>query len=195
MQLPLRSMTLCPSTWAGMIQRKPCTSGTISGQSRTNLHLEDLPMLNLVTESALARCDLYPQGHGSPILPQTQQSPCQGNVPAPNMVNLALHKTDINQEKILTYAENIRKHGFNCSHLELDDRYTSQYGEFEFDTQKFPNASAMFQSSRQMASWYPCGRIPLWIMILLILGHVYRKACSWWSQQANFLHWLSGGMA
>ncbi|XP_016148344.1 uncharacterized family 31 glucosidase KIAA1161-like [Sinocyclocheilus grahami] len=57
----------------------------------------------------------------------------------------ALHKTDINQEKLLTYAENIRKHGFNCSHLEFDDRYTSQYGEFEFDTQKFPNASAMFQ--------------------------------------------------
>lgn len=57
----------------------------------------------------------------------------------------ALHKTDIDQEKLLKYAANIRKYNFNCSHLELDDRYTSRYGEFEFDLTKFPNASAMFQ--------------------------------------------------
>ncbi|KAL4659004.1 hypothetical protein GN956_G3396 [Arapaima gigas] len=57
----------------------------------------------------------------------------------------ALHKTDINQEKLLSYAANIRKYHFNCSHLELDDRYTSSYGEFDFDPIKFPNASAMFQ--------------------------------------------------
>ncbi|CAL8402721.1 unnamed protein product [Arctogadus glacialis] len=57
----------------------------------------------------------------------------------------ALHKTDVDQEKLLAYAANIRKYGFNCSHLELDDRYTSRYGEFQFDPVKFPNASAMFQ--------------------------------------------------
>ncbi|KAG7476533.1 hypothetical protein MATL_G00083970 [Megalops atlanticus] len=57
----------------------------------------------------------------------------------------ALHKTEIDQEKLLQYAANIRKHRFNCSHLELDDRYTSSYGEFEFDPVKFPNATGMFQ--------------------------------------------------
>ncbi|XP_064165571.1 myogenesis-regulating glycosidase [Anguilla rostrata] len=56
----------------------------------------------------------------------------------------ALHKTEIDQEKLLRYAADIRRHRFNCSHLELDDRYTSRYGEFEFDAVKFPNASAMF---------------------------------------------------
>ncbi|XP_028830738.1 myogenesis-regulating glycosidase [Denticeps clupeoides] len=60
----------------------------------------------------------------------------------------ALHKKDINQEKFLEFAANIRKHGFNCSHLELDDRYTSRYGEFEFDPEKFPNATSMFQQLR-----------------------------------------------
>nr|XP_006626751.1 PREDICTED: uncharacterized family 31 glucosidase KIAA1161 homolog [Lepisosteus oculatus] len=61
----------------------------------------------------------------------------------------ALHKTDINQEKLLKYAADIKKYKFNCSHLELDDMYTSRYGEFEFDPVKFPNATAMFQKLKE----------------------------------------------
>ncbi|XP_036383007.1 myogenesis-regulating glycosidase-like [Megalops cyprinoides] len=57
----------------------------------------------------------------------------------------AMYKTEIDEEKLLTYAANIRKYGFNCSHLELDDRYTTGYGEFDFDPVKFPNASSVFQ--------------------------------------------------
>jgi len=30
-----------------------------------------------------------------------------------------------------------------CSQLEIDDRYSSDYGQFDFDTVKFPNASVM----------------------------------------------------
>ncbi|KAA0716392.1 Myogenesis-regulating glycosidase [Triplophysa tibetana] len=52
---------------------------------------------------------------------------------------------EVNQEAFLKYASDIQKHDFNCSHLELYDGYTSDYGDFEFDTMKFPNASAMFQ--------------------------------------------------
>uniref|UniRef100_A0A3Q3INZ6 Glycoside hydrolase family 31 TIM barrel domain-containing protein n=1 Tax=Monopterus albus TaxID=43700 RepID=A0A3Q3INZ6_MONAL len=63
----------------------------------------------------------------------------------PSWSTWALHKTDIDQEKLLAYAANIRKHNFNCSQLELDDRYTRRYGDFDFDQTKFPNASAMFQ--------------------------------------------------
>ncbi|XP_064152476.1 myogenesis-regulating glycosidase-like [Anguilla rostrata] len=58
----------------------------------------------------------------------------------------AVHKTSVDQEKLLAYAANIRKYGFNCSHLELDDRYTTGYGEFEFDPVKFPNTSDMFRT-------------------------------------------------
>lgn len=61
----------------------------------------------------------------------------------------ALHKTEVDQEKLLQYASDIQKHGFNCSHLELDDRYTSGYGEFEFDPVKFPNVTTMFQTLRR----------------------------------------------
>uniref|UniRef100_A0A3B3CGI2 Myogenesis-regulating glycosidase n=1 Tax=Oryzias melastigma TaxID=30732 RepID=A0A3B3CGI2_ORYME len=61
----------------------------------------------------------------------------------------ALYKTAVSQEKLLRYASDITTHGFNCSHLELDDRYTSDYGEFDFDPQKFPNASDMFEKLRK----------------------------------------------
>ncbi|CAG5924444.1 unnamed protein product [Menidia menidia] len=61
----------------------------------------------------------------------------------------ALHKTSVTQEKLLRYASDIVKHGFTCSHLELDDRYTTDYGEFDFDPQKFPNASGMFEKLRE----------------------------------------------
>ena len=61
----------------------------------------------------------------------------------------ALHKTAVTQEKLLRYASDITKHGFTCSHLELDDRYTADYGEFDFDPQKFPNASGMFDKLRE----------------------------------------------
>lgn len=61
----------------------------------------------------------------------------------------ALHKSAITQEKLLQYASDITKHGFACSHLELDDRYTADYGEFDFDPQKFPNATGMFDTLRE----------------------------------------------
>ncbi|XP_030647371.1 myogenesis-regulating glycosidase [Chanos chanos] len=70
----------------------------------------------------------------------------------------AMYKTEIDQEKLLKYASDIQNHGFNCSHLELDDRYTSGYGEFEFDPVKFPNASGAFQSLRDSGF-----QITLWI--------------------------------
>ncbi|XP_073807533.1 myogenesis-regulating glycosidase isoform X2 [Danio rerio] len=56
---------------------------------------------------------------------------------------------EVNQESVLKYAADIQKHGFNCSQLELYDRYPSGYGEFELDPIKFPNASLMFQKLRE----------------------------------------------
>ncbi|GCB77337.1 myogenesis-regulating glycosidase [Scyliorhinus torazame] len=60
----------------------------------------------------------------------------------------ALYKTEVNQDKVLHYAEKIKKYQFNVSHIEIDDRYSSSYGEFDFDPVKFPNASEMLQKLR-----------------------------------------------
>ncbi|CAB1320274.1 unnamed protein product [Coregonus sp. 'balchen'] len=61
----------------------------------------------------------------------------------------AIHKNSVDQDKLLRYASDITAHGFSCSHLELDDRYTTSYGEFDFDPQKFPNATGMFKKLRE----------------------------------------------
>uniref|UniRef100_UPI00398F0E55 myogenesis-regulating glycosidase n=1 Tax=Pristiophorus japonicus TaxID=55135 RepID=UPI00398F0E55 len=60
----------------------------------------------------------------------------------------ALYKTEVNQDKVLHYAEKIKKYQFNWSHIEIDDQYSSSYGEFDFDPVKFPNASELLQKLR-----------------------------------------------
>ncbi|XP_021236199.1 uncharacterized family 31 glucosidase KIAA1161-like [Numida meleagris] len=56
----------------------------------------------------------------------------------------ALYKNDIDQDKLLRFAEKIKKYRFNCSHIEIDDMYTQAYGDFDFDPVKFPNVTEMF---------------------------------------------------
>ncbi|NWI59371.1 MYORG glycosidase, partial [Calyptomena viridis] len=61
----------------------------------------------------------------------------------------ALYKKDINQDKVLHFARSIKKYGFNCSHIEIDDMYTQAYGDFDFDPVKFPNVTEMFAKLRE----------------------------------------------
>ena len=55
----------------------------------------------------------------------------------------ARYKTLINQERVATFAQQIRQYGFNDSQLEIDDRWEDCYGEHRFDTRKFPDPGAM----------------------------------------------------
>ncbi|TRY95872.1 hypothetical protein DNTS_021400, partial [Danionella cerebrum] len=56
---------------------------------------------------------------------------------------------EVNQDNILEYASDIQKHGFNCSQLELYDRYPKGYSEFELNPIKFRNASGMFKKLKE----------------------------------------------
>ncbi|XP_010127943.1 PREDICTED: uncharacterized family 31 glucosidase KIAA1161-like, partial [Chlamydotis macqueenii] len=70
----------------------------------------------------------------------------------------ALYKKDINQDKVLHFARNIKKYHFNCSHIEIDDMYTQAYGDFDFDPVKFPNVTEMFAKLREDGF-----KVTLWI--------------------------------
>uniref|UniRef100_A0A8C3XBB5 Myogenesis regulating glycosidase (putative) n=1 Tax=Cyanoderma ruficeps TaxID=181631 RepID=A0A8C3XBB5_9PASS len=61
----------------------------------------------------------------------------------------ALYKKQINHDKVLKFARDIKKYHFNCSHIEIDDMYTQAYGDFDFDPVKFPNATEMFAKLRE----------------------------------------------
>ena len=62
----------------------------------------------------------------------------------------AKYKVHVNEQKVLAYANEIQKYGFPNSQLEIDDMYTSSYGEMDFDAKKFPNAKAMMDKLHKM---------------------------------------------
>ncbi|XP_054842894.1 myogenesis-regulating glycosidase-like [Eublepharis macularius] len=61
----------------------------------------------------------------------------------------ALYKKEINQEKLLDFAQTIRNYNFKYSHVEIDDMYMQNYGDFDFDPLKFPNVLEMFEKLKK----------------------------------------------
>ncbi len=59
-------------------------------------------------------------------------------------------KKDVNQEGLLKYAKEIRNYQIPCSILEIDDKWTPNYGDFEFDTKKFPEPGRMVGALQKM---------------------------------------------
>lgn len=68
----------------------------------------------------------------------------------------ARYKVNVNEKKVLQYADEIKKFGFTNSQIEIDDMYTTHYGEFNFDTKKFPNAKRMINKLHSMGFRVTC---------------------------------------
>ena len=63
----------------------------------------------------------------------------------------AEYKTAVNQTIVLDLANRLIEEGFaNSSHVEIDDKWETCYGEAEFDTTKFPDPAG----NRIVTSWY-----------------------------------------
>lgn len=52
---------------------------------------------------------------------------------------------DINQTAVLSFARRIVQSGYPYSVLEIDDRWSSAYGDFTFDADKFPDPQQMIR--------------------------------------------------
>ena len=72
----------------------------------------------------------------------------------------ATFKKDINDEKILGFASNITSHGFNISQLEIDDMFSTKYGDLNFNTTKFPD----YQDFRNKLSAITPVNVTAWVM-------------------------------
>ncbi len=57
-------------------------------------------------------------------------------------------QTDVNQPDIMEYVHQIRANGFPAAVFDIDDKWTSYYGDFEFDPAKFPDPGAMISELR-----------------------------------------------
>ncbi len=71
----------------------------------------------------------------------------------------ARYKVKVNQTLVLQYAKEIHDYGFPASQIEIDDMYTPAYGDFTFDTVKFPDALAMTKEVHSLGY-----RVTSWIM-------------------------------
>src|SRR5699024_8705373 len=58
----------------------------------------------------------------------------------------------------LEFAHNIKRHGFPVSQIEIDDLWERHYGDFTFDTAKFPNATELVAELHKLGY-----RATLWV--------------------------------
>ena len=53
------------------------------------------------------------------------------------------YHSEVNQKDVEEFVDQIVANNFSCSQLEIDDKYTTKYGDYDFDPVKFPVPKAM----------------------------------------------------
>ena len=89
----------------------------------------------------------YPEGH-----------PDERMMKSPIWSTWAKYKTDISEDNILQYASEIVEHGFSNSQLEIDDIFSTRYGDFDFDPIKFTDPKRMINKLKELGF-----RVTVWI--------------------------------
>ena len=57
---------------------------------------------------------------------------------------------DQTQENVLNYAENIKKNGYPCSLLMIDDKWMDYFGKFKFHSGRFTDPKGMLDKLHEM---------------------------------------------
>ena len=137
-------------------QRPPADSGDDGDGLLTlgdpNLHFEILlqPDLPSAYRALIARL-----GHPRSIPPA-------GLFTHPTWTTWARHKSDISQAIVLRFAHEVIDHGYPYHALEIDARWQTQYGDLDFDPDRFPNPKAMIDELHA-----PGFKVTAWVMPFL----------------------------
>lgn len=70
----------------------------------------------------------------------------------------ARYKKEISQDVVLKFAEEIKDHDFSCCQIDIDDDWTSAYGDMFFNPKKFPDPGYMVRKLNEMGH-----RVTLWV--------------------------------
>jgi alpha-glucosidase (family GH31 glycosyl hydrolase) len=65
---------------------------------------------------------------------------------------------DVNQKGLLSYAQSIRAQDFPASIIDIDDRWSTKYGDFDFDPVKFPDPKGLMTQLKDMKF-----KVALWV--------------------------------
>lgn len=79
-----------------------------------------------------------------------QKTPPLSLFGAPVWTTWAQYKDEIDQATVLDFAHQIVDSGYPYQVMEIDDRWQTQYGDFEFDPARFPDAKAMVDELHQL---------------------------------------------
>ena len=67
------------------------------------------------------------------------------------------YHSEVNQNDVEEFLGEIVANNFPCSQLEIDDKYTTMYGDYDFDPVKFPNPTGMIEkihnASCRVTTW------------------------------------------
>ncbi|KAK0395722.1 hypothetical protein QR680_001399 [Steinernema hermaphroditum] len=77
--------------------------------------------------------------HKSLVFDYPKMTPTKLVIEKPIWTTWARYKETVNERSLLDFVGEVEAHGFEISQLELDDKWSTEYGEFEFDQHKFPN--------------------------------------------------------
>ncbi len=70
----------------------------------------------------------------------------------------ARYKVWIDERRALEFVREIVDHGYDLGTLEIDDRWTPEYGDLWFDPEKFPDPVGMVQTVNDLG-----GKVTLWV--------------------------------
>lgn len=62
----------------------------------------------------------------------------------------ARYKIYINESTVLSFANEIKENGFSASQIEIDDTYTTNYGDHLFDLNRFPNPANLISDLNKL---------------------------------------------
>eukprot|EP01041_Mallomonas_annulata_P012292 gene12292-25853_t len=77
-------------------------------------------------------------------------TPSQDMLERPVWSTWAEFKKDVNQTGVLAFAKRIRDSGLPYSVLEIDDKWSAEYGDFKFNKTRFPDAKGMVRLLKGM---------------------------------------------
>lgn len=86
----------------------------------------------------------------------------------------ARHKRDVNHDVVLKFADEINKHGFPHSQLEIDDHWETCYGSQTIDEGRFPNMKGTVGQLKEKGF-----RVTLWTHPFI------NKGCEPWYSEAK----------
>lgn len=174
--------------------------GTTAGTNRADFTVKSGEPLHAVTFIERSPRDVYYDYVDIAGKPRKSDAPAE-QYTEPVWNTWAMYGKEVTQADVIRYAQNIREAGLGGYAIQIDDRWSSKYGDFTFDAEKFPDPTAMSRQIHEMG--FDLG---LWVTLWVNLdaqnytvardaGYLLRSAADptqpctvrWWHGEAGII--------